>query len=83
MAEVIIYSKNNCPYCVRAKNLFKSKNVVFKEINVEGDDKLYNELKQKTGLMTVPQIFINGNLIGGYSDLQALDDDGKLDPLLK
>jgi glutaredoxin len=49
---------------------------------VEGDEKLYSELKQKTGLMTVPQIFINDELIGGYTDLAALDQKGLLDAKL-
>lgn len=83
MAKVVIYSKSYCPYCDRAKALMKAKGQAYEEINVESDDKLYSELKAKTGLMTVPQIFINDKLIGGFTDLKALDDQGGLDPLLK
>lgn len=83
MAEVIVYTKAYCPYCVKAKNLLASKNVTFKEINIEGDDKAFEDLKKKTGMMTVPQIFIDGHLIGGFTDMAALDNEGKLDPLLK
>ena len=83
MADVKIYSKSYCPYCDRAKSLFKSKNVSYEEISVEDDPQLYSDLKNRTGLMTVPQIFINDKLIGGYTDLKALDDQGGLDPLLK
>lgn len=82
MAKVVIYSKDHCPYCQRAKQLFKKKNVSFDEINLEGKEAEYEALKQKTGLRTVPQIFINDQLIGGFSDLAELDAQGKLDPLL-
>lgn len=82
MAHVVIYSKSYCPYCDRAKALFKNKGVSYKEISVENDPSLYEELKKKTGMMTVPQIFIDDKLIGGYTDLAALDKKGQLDPLL-
>lgn len=83
MAKVVIYSKTYCPYCDRAKALFKSKNVNFEEIKVDDNPDLYADLKQRTGLMTVPQIFIDEKLIGGYTDLAALDQKGGLDPLIK
>ncbi len=82
MAEVKIYSKNNCPYCERAKNLLKSKGVSYEEINLEGKQAEMQELVKKTGLRTVPQIFINGTLVGGFTDLAALDQTGKLDGML-
>ncbi len=83
MPKVQIYTKSYCPYCDRAKALFKNKGVNFEEISVEEDPQLYAELKQKTGLMTVPQIFINNELIGGFTDLAALDQKGLLDPKLQ
>lgn len=83
MPKVQIYTKSYCPYCDRAKALFKNKGVTFEEISVEEDPELYTQLKQKTGLMTVPQIFINNELIGGYTDLAALDQKGLLDAKLK
>lgn len=83
MAKVVIYSKTYCPFCVRAKNLFDSKGVAYEEIMVDSDPQLFNDLKKKTGMMTVPQIFIDDKLIGGYTDLAALDQQGGLDPLLK
>ena len=82
MAKVVIYSKNYCPFCVRAKSLFESKGVEFEEIMVDAKPELFVELKQKTGMMTVPQIFINDNLVGGYTELAELDQKGELDPLL-
>jgi len=83
MAKVVIYSKTYCPFCVRAKNLFDNKNVSYEEIMVDSDPQLFIDLKQKTGMMTVPQIFIDDQLIGGYTDLADLDAKGELDPLLK
>jgi GrxC family glutaredoxin len=83
MAQIQIYTKSYCPYCDRAKALFKNKGVSYEEISVENDPELYTQLKQKTGMMTVPQIFINNELIGGYTDLAELDQKGLLDAKLK
>jgi glutaredoxin 3 len=82
-AKVIMYTKTFCPYCVRAKDLLNSKGIKVVEINLENKPDELAALKQRTGLMTVPQIFINEKLIGGFSDMAALDAEGKLDPLLK
>ncbi|MGE3974192.1 MAG: glutaredoxin 3 [Bdellovibrionales bacterium] len=82
MAKVVIYSKNYCPFCVKAKNLLQKKNVPFEEINLEDKPAELQALKDRTGLRTVPQIFINDELIGGFSELSALDSTGELDPLL-
>lgn len=83
MAKVVIYSKDHCPYCVRAKSLLKSKGVAFEEHNIENKPEEMKALMERTGLRTVPQIFIDDKLIGGFDDMNALDKDGKLDPLLK
>jgi len=83
MAKVVIYSKNYCPYCDRAKNLLNSKGIPFEERNIEGKPEEFKALMEKTGMRTVPQIFINDELIGGFDDMNALDKAGKLDSLLK
>lgn len=83
MAKVQIYSKQNCPFCVRAKALLNNKGVKFEEIMVDSDPELFISLKKRTGMLTVPQIFINDKLVGGYTDLAELDGKGELDPLLK
>lgn len=83
MPKVVIYSKDFCPFCVRAKNLLNQKKVSFEEIMVDKDPKLFSELKEKSGMLTVPQIFIDDKLIGGFTELAELDSQGKLDPLLK
>lgn len=83
MVEIIIYTKDYCPYCVRAKQLLKQKGQAFKEIDISRDEKLQQEMIEKSGgRRTVPQIFINGSSIGGFQELQALDSNGKLSSLL-
>ncbi|MBA2649237.1 MAG: glutaredoxin 3 [Legionella sp.] len=83
MAEIIIYSSEHCSYCVRAKELLKRKNVPFNEIRVDVKDEFREEMIEKSGRRTVPQIFINGQAIGGFDDLYALDKQGQLDELLR
>lgn len=81
--KIVIYTKDSCPYCVKAKSLLKIKNAAFQEIKVVNDDILQEMLKKSAGRKTVPQIFINDQLIGGCDDLYALNDQGKLDKLLE
>lgn len=83
MANIKIYTKSTCPSCVMAKKILTEKGAAFEEIIM--DDKLeeLNQLKAQTGLQTVPQIFINDELIGGCSDLMDLDQANKLDPILQ
>ena len=84
MADIIIYTTQICPYCVRAKELLKQKgHDNYQEIDVSTDHALREEMMTKAnGLRTVPQIFINDQHVGGFDDLAALDREGKLDPLL-
>jgi len=83
MAEIVVYSGPQCPYCVRAKDLFKRKGVAFTEYDVKSDTARFEEmLAISNGRRTIPQIFINGQHIGGCDDLYALDAKGGLDPLL-
>lgn len=80
--SIVLYSTDYCPFCIRAKKLLKSKNLEFKEINLSSNIEELKNLKQKTGLQTVPQIFIHDKLIGGFQELYALEQNGELDPLL-
>lgn len=83
MAEVTIYTTPICPYCVRAKSLLKKKGVDYREIDVSGDAAVREEMISLAGgRYTVPQIFINGQHVGGSDDLHDLDRAGKLDPML-
>ncbi len=79
---VKIYTTSYCPFCVRAKNFFKSKGIPFEEINMDGKDQELESLKKKTGLRTVPQIFIGENLVGGFTDLAELDAKGELEAMI-
>jgi glutaredoxin 3 len=81
--KVTVYTKRVCPYCVRAKRLLDQKGIAYEEIDVERDDALRQWLQEKTGQMTVPQIFAGERPLGGFSDLAALDREGKLDPILR
>ena len=78
-----MYATGMCPYCMRAEMLLKSKGVTeMEKIRVDLDAVQRQEMMQKTGRRTVPQIFIGGAHVGGYEDLAALDRAGKLDPML-
>lgn len=79
MATVIIYTKSNCPYCIAAKELLTEKGTTFDEIDVTNDPEQLAAVVEKTGQMTVPQIFIGDEFVGGYDDLAALDAAGELD----
>lgn len=83
MAKVEVYTTTYCPFCHRAKALLQSKGVAFEEIDVTDDPELRQKMVQLSGgRRTVPEIFINGRIIGGYDELHALDARGELDPLL-
>lgn len=77
-----MYGTSSCPYCMAARMLFKKKNVEFEDISVAGNPQLRQEMEQRSGGRTVPQIFIDGKPLGGFDDIDALDRDGKLDELL-
>jgi glutaredoxin 3 len=82
MATVVIYTTTYCPYCVRAKDLLKRKGQEYTDINAEDDAIREDMIAKAGGRRTVPQIFINGQHIGGSDDLYALEQAGKLDALL-
>jgi glutaredoxin 3 len=83
MADVVIYTRPFCGYCSRAVALLNEKDVAFNEIDAGMDPKLRNEMMEKSGRSTFPQIFIDGKHIGGCDDLMALDRAGKLDAMLQ
>ncbi len=81
--KIIIYTKSYCPYCVKAKQLLKNKNVNFTEIDITNNQSLIDEMLLKSsGRKTVPQIFIDDLNVGGCDDLYALNDKGELDKIL-
>jgi glutaredoxin 3 len=83
VANVVIYTTPWCPYCVRARRLLDDKGVAYTNINVSSDISLRNEMEQKSGRHTVPQIWINEHHVGGCDDLMALERAGNLDEMLR
>jgi glutaredoxin 3 len=83
MKAIEIYTTDTCPYCVRAKMLLDKKGASYKEIRVDLNENLRNEMISRSGRRTVPQIFIDGKAIGGCDDLYALEANHQLDELLK
>jgi glutaredoxin 3 len=82
MNKIEIYTKNYCPYCHRAKELLDIKGVPFVEYDITDDPGKETEMLQRSGRKTVPEIFIDGTLIGGCDDLFSLDEKGELDARL-
>ena len=81
--EILLYTSDNCTFCNSAKELLKNKKLNFKEINISKNNLLKKKMVEKTnGLMTVPQIFINSNHIGGFKDLYNLEKKRKLDAII-
>ncbi len=78
MSDVQVYTTKVCPYCIAAKRLLGKRGIAFDEIDVTGDDAKRAWLVEQSGQRTVPQIFIKGEPIGGYSELSALDQAGEL-----
>jgi len=83
MKDVTVYTTTTCPYCRQAERFLTEKQVPFQNVDVTGNDELRMKLVELSGgRRTVPQIFIGGEPIGGYSDLMELHQAGKLAPLL-
>ncbi|MEI7795104.1 MAG: glutaredoxin 3 [Methylococcaceae bacterium] len=82
MVNILIYTAHCCGYCMMAKRLLDSKNVIYTEINVDEQDGQREEMMRKTKRRTVPQIYIGDFHVGGFDDLNALNKAGKLEPLL-
>ena len=83
MADIVIYRTEYCPYCDMAKRLFDEIGVSYEQIDVTNDAEARAELLERTGgKRTVPQIFINGQSVGGFTDVQALKRTGELDKML-
>ncbi|WP_308923439.1 glutaredoxin 3 [Janthinobacterium sp. J1-1] len=79
---VIVYSTAVCPYCIRAERLLEAKGVTVQKVRVDLDPAERVKMMERTGRRTVPQIYVGDTHVGGFDDLYALDQAGKLDPLL-
>jgi glutaredoxin 3 len=82
MAKIEMYTTPFCGYCARAKSLLEKKGATYEEMDVMMDEKKRSEMRERAKRSTVPQIFINGQYIGGSDELAALEQAGKLDALL-
>lgn len=82
MAKITLYTTDFCPYCVRAKQLLEKRDLAFEEINLARDPDGRARLVELTGMMTFPQIIVDGHPIGGYDQLAAADRSGALAQLV-
>jgi glutaredoxin 3 len=84
MVPITMYATAVCPYCVQAERLLRAKGVAdIAKVRVDLEPARRQEMMQKTGRRTVPQIYIGGTHVGGYDELAALDRAGRLAPLLQ
>ena len=83
MKNILIYTAHRCGYCVMAKKLLDSKNATYTEINVDEQVGMREEMMTRTRRRTVPQIYIGAFHVGGFDDLNALNQAGKLNVLLQ
>jgi glutaredoxin 3 len=81
-AKVVMYSKDPCPYCVNAKRFLDNKGVAYELIDLTNQPDKMAAIKDSSGWRTFPIIMINGKVIGGYTDMKALEEEGKLDAML-
>jgi glutaredoxin 3 len=82
MSKITVYSTNPCSFCARVKGLLEARGVEYAEVNLSKDPTGRVELARKTGMMSFPQVLVDGELLGGYAELQAAVEDGRLDELL-
>lgn len=75
---ITVYTKDYCPYCIQAKNLLDSIGAAYQEVDITHDHDTLIEIVKKSGMRTVPQIFVNDACLGGYSDIAALHESWKL-----
>ena len=83
MSNIVMYTTQFCPYCVRAKQLLASKNASVKEVRVDLNPEERAKMMRLSGRRTVPQIWIGDTHVGGFDELWALDRKGELEPLLE
>lgn len=75
---VTIYTKNYCPFCIKAKGILNSAKIPFTEVDITNNPEKIDELSEKSGFRTVPQIYVDDNCLGGCSDIEKLQAEGKL-----
>lgn len=79
---IVMYSRAACPFCVAARNMFQARNLTWTEVSLDTEPDKRAEMIARTGRKTVPQVFIGDFHVGGFDDLDALDQAGDLDRIL-
>jgi glutaredoxin 3 len=82
MPPITVYTTDPCSFCARTKGILKARNIEFVEVNLSKDPVGRAELARKTGMMSFPQVMVDGKLIGGFAELHAAVEDGSIDDLL-
>lgn len=82
MSDVTVYTTDPCSFCARVKGLLTARGVEFAEINLSKDPAGRMELVGRTGMMSFPQVVVHGQLLGGFAEVQAAAESGRLDELL-
>lgn len=82
MSNVVVYTTDPCSFCARVKGLLRSRGVEFAEINLAKDPDGRAQLARETGMMSFPQVIIDGQLVGGFTEVQAAAESGRLEALL-
>jgi glutaredoxin 3 len=82
MSQVTVYTTDPCSFCARVKGLLKARGVEFAEINLSKDPAGRVELARQTGMMSFPQVLVDGRLLGGFNEVHAAAHSGRLDELL-
>jgi glutaredoxin 3 len=82
MHEITIYSTTPCSFCARVKGLLEAHGANFTEVNLAKDPQGRLELAQRTGMMTFPQVLVDGELLGGFKEVQQAAESGRLEALL-
>ena len=81
--DIVMYSRATCPYCLAARSLLKSKELEWSEISIDDEPQRREEMIERSGRRTVPQVFIGEHHVGGFDDLNAANQSGELDRLLQ
>ena len=82
MTDVVVYTTDPCSFCTRVKQLLKARGVEYTEINLARDPAGRNELVERTGMMSFPQVIIGGEVLGGFQDTLRADQSGRLRELV-
>jgi glutaredoxin 3 len=82
MGKITVYTTEPCAYCARVKGLLRSRGLEFAEVNLSKNPEGRMELAAKTGMMTFPQVLVDGQLVGGFNETRAAAKSGRLDELL-